>query len=133
MTALARTQPKTGADEIGKYRIISRIGRGGMAEVFLAVSQGPIGCSKLVVFKRLLQRYEDDEAVREMFRVLRVGGQVFAATPFMQHFHAYPNHFQNFTLIGHRRLFERAGFTIESAGVCVGPTYAAWGLVFRYV
>ncbi len=74
-----------------------------------------------------------NEAVREMYRVLRVGGQVFAATPFMQHFHAYPNHFQNFTLIGHRRLFERAGFAIESAGVCVGPTYAAWGLVFRYV
>lgn len=72
-----------------------------------------------------------NEAVAEMFRVLRPGGQVFAATPFMQHFHAYPNHFQNFTLIGHKRLFERAGFEVISAGVCVGPTFAVSGLVYR--
>ena len=74
-----------------------------------------------------------NEAVAEMFRVLRPGGQLFAATPFMQHFHAYPNHFQNFTLIGHKRLFERAGFEVVSAGVCVGPTYAVSGLVYRYI
>ncbi len=73
-----------------------------------------------------------NEAAAEMFRALRPGGQLFAATPFMQHFHAYPNHFQNFTLVGHRRLFERAGFDVVSAGVCVGPTYAVGGLVFRY-
>jgi ubiquinone/menaquinone biosynthesis C-methylase UbiE/uncharacterized protein YbaR (Trm112 family) len=74
-----------------------------------------------------------NEAVAEMFRVLRPGGQVFAATPFMQHFHAYPNHFQNFTLIGHARLFERAGFEVVSAGVCAGPTYAVSGMVYRYI
>jgi SAM-dependent methyltransferase len=74
-----------------------------------------------------------NEAVAEMFRVLRPGGQLFAATPFMQHFHAYPNHFQNFTLIGHTRLFERAGFGVVSSGVCVGPTYAISGLVYRYI
>jgi SAM-dependent methyltransferase len=74
-----------------------------------------------------------NEAVAEMFRVLRPGGQLFAATPFMQHFHAYPNHFQNFTLIGHKRLFERAGFEVVSAGVCVGPTYAVSGMVYRYI
>lgn len=74
-----------------------------------------------------------NEAVAEMFRVLRPGGQLFTATPFMQYFHAYPNHFQNFTLIGHRRLFERAGFEVVSAGVCVGPTYAVGGLLFRYL
>ncbi len=74
-----------------------------------------------------------NEAVAEMFRVLRVGGQIMAATPFMQHFHAYPNHFQNFTEIGHRRLFERAGFETLSSGVCVGPTFAISGLVVRYL
>ena len=74
-----------------------------------------------------------NEAAVEMFRVLRPGGQLFAATPFMQHFHAYPNHFQNYTLIGHKRLFERAGFGVVSAGVCVGPTYAVSGMVYRYI
>ena len=64
-----------------------------------------------------------NQAVREMFRALKPGGQVFAATPFLQAFHAFPNHFQNFTQIGHQRLFERAGFDTISSGVCVGPTY----------
>jgi SAM-dependent methyltransferase len=50
-----------------------------------------------------------EAAVAEMFRALRPGRLAFIATPFLQVFHGYPSHFQNFTLIGHRRLFERAG------------------------
>lgn len=81
----------------------------------------------------VLEHLEHPErAVREMFRVLRPGGQVFAATPFLQAFHAYPNHFQNFTLEGHNRLFERAGFSIVSAGACVGPTFALTDLAALY-
>jgi phosphate transport system substrate-binding protein len=40
-------------DSIGGYRIIARLGRGGMAEVFLAVRGGLVGFSKLAVVKRL--------------------------------------------------------------------------------
>jgi SAM-dependent methyltransferase len=74
-----------------------------------------------------------DVAVREMWRVLEPGGQVFAATPFLQAFHGYPSHYQNFTLVGHRRLFEREGFEVLDAGVCVGPTVALTDLAFEYV
>jgi SAM-dependent methyltransferase len=73
-----------------------------------------------------------DNAVSEMWRVLKPGGQIFAATPFLQKYHGYPNHFQNFTLTGHQRLFERAGFTILSAGASVGPTYALSILTTAY-
>lgn len=73
-----------------------------------------------------------DGAVREMHRVLRDGGLVFAATPFLQPYHAYPDHYQNFTLRGHTRLFERAGFTIIDAGACVGPTFAMVDLLANY-
>lgn len=76
---------------------------------------------------------EPGRAVAEMFRVLRPGGQVFAATPFLQAFHAYPNHFQNFTLEGQRRLFQRAGFEVLSAGACVGPTFAITDLTLEYL
>lgn len=76
---------------------------------------------------------EPGRAAAEMFRVLRPGGQVFAATPFLQAFHAYPNHFQNFTLEGQRRLFERAGFEVLSAGACVGPTFAIADLTLEYL
>ena len=71
-------------------------------------------------------------AVDEMFRVLRPGGLVFAATPFLQPFHAWPDHYQNFTLNGHRRLFERAGFTVLDAGPCVGPTFVLVDLLANY-
>jgi SAM-dependent methyltransferase len=73
-----------------------------------------------------------DRAVAEMFRATRTQGLVFAATPFLQPYHGYPDHFQNFTLRGHRRLFERAGFTVLDAGTCVGPTFAIVDLAANY-
>lgn len=73
-----------------------------------------------------------DAAVAEMFRVVRPGGLVYAATPFLQPYHAYPDHYQNYTLRGHRRLFERAGFTVLDAGTCVGPTFALLDLMANY-
>ena len=74
-----------------------------------------------------------DAAVKEMYRVLRPGGRLFAATPFLQAFHGYPDHYQNFTLTGHTRLFERAGFSVLSAGVCVGPSFAFRDLSMNYL
>jgi SAM-dependent methyltransferase len=73
------------------------------------------------------------QAVAEMFRTLRPERLAFIATPFIQVFHGYPNHFQNFTLTGHRRLFERAGFLVVSAGTCVGPTFALRDLMINYL
>jgi SAM-dependent methyltransferase len=71
-------------------------------------------------------------AVAEMFRVLKPGGKVIAITPFLQRFHGYPYHFQNFTLIGHSLIFQRAGFEVLESGTCVGPTYAIVNLVSAY-
>jgi SAM-dependent methyltransferase len=74
-----------------------------------------------------------DAAVKEMYRVLRPGGRLFAATPFLQAFHGYPDHYQNFTLTGHVRLFERAGFSVLTAGTCVGPNFALRDLATNYL
>jgi SAM-dependent methyltransferase len=71
-------------------------------------------------------------AVREMFRVLKPGGELFAATAFLQGFHAYPDHYQNFTRVGHDRLFARQGFEILSSGACVGPTFMLSDLASLY-
>jgi SAM-dependent methyltransferase len=73
-----------------------------------------------------------DRAVAEMFRVLRPGALLFAATPFLQTYHAYPDHYQNFTLRGHVRLFERAGFRVLDSGACVGPTFVLVDLLANY-
>lgn len=68
--------------------------------------------------------YDPPQAVKEMHRVLKPGGMVFAGTPFIYHYHGYPHHYQNFTLQGHENLFRRAGFHIIESGTCVGPVHA---------
>src|SRR4051794_22334180 len=50
-----------------RYKILSRIGGGGMAEVFLGVMQGPGGYTKLVVLKRIWPELASDPAFVSMF------------------------------------------------------------------
>lgn len=49
---------------LGKYEVIARLGKGGMAQVHLAVARGPGGFNKLVVLKSLESQ---DESFRRMF------------------------------------------------------------------
>src|SRR5215831_8992732 len=51
----------------GKYHLFASLGRGGMADVFLAVSRGPMGFNKLVVIKRLRPALAEEAAFRQMF------------------------------------------------------------------
>ena len=41
-------------ERLGRYRLLQKIGAGGMAEVFLARAEGPQGFEKTVVVKRVL-------------------------------------------------------------------------------
>jgi eukaryotic-like serine/threonine-protein kinase len=52
---------------IGKYRIVSQLGQGGTADVYLAVADGPAGFRKLVVLKVLRQNLSSDDQFRAMF------------------------------------------------------------------
>lgn len=72
--------------------------------------------------------YKPDRAVAQMYQALKSGGRVYACTPFLQSYHGYPFHYQNFTLTGHQRLFEEQGFVIQDAGVAVGPAYSLMAL-----
>ena len=93
---------------------------------FADVSVGAVYC------EAVLEHLEDPErAVAEIFRVLRPGGQVLAVTPFLQGFHGYPSHYQNYTLVGHRFLFEHAGFEVVGSGLCVGPVRALVDIVAK--
>jgi eukaryotic-like serine/threonine-protein kinase len=51
----------------GKYRVLARLGRGGMGDVFLAVNLGPSGVSKLIVVKELREQLASMPEARSMF------------------------------------------------------------------
>ncbi|MGK4007727.1 serine/threonine-protein kinase [Sorangium sp. So ce1036] len=52
---------------LGRYRLVAKLGRGGMADVFLAVSRGPGSFNKLVVVKCLRVGMADDPRYVLMF------------------------------------------------------------------
>jgi serine/threonine-protein kinase len=50
----------------GQYEIVARVGRGGMAEIFLARAKGPGGFQKIVALKCVHPHLSDDPEVRTM-------------------------------------------------------------------
>ena len=57
------------AEQLGpnKYRILTELGEGGTAHVFLAIARGPSGFNKLVVLKALKRSLAGDDDFRRMF------------------------------------------------------------------
>src|SRR3954470_22696241 len=58
--------PDAGPAGFGRYQVFASLGRGGMADVFLAVARGPMGFNKLTVIKRLRSDHLDDPSFLNM-------------------------------------------------------------------
>src|SRR5947208_2839344 len=52
---------------VGRYRMLSRIAIGGMAEIWLALQQGLKGFERVVVIKRITEALSQDPSFVEMF------------------------------------------------------------------
>src|SRR5688500_16562736 len=62
-----RTPTGTAGIAFGEYRLIRRLGAGGMAEVFLAKREGPGGFEKNLVIKRILPHLTASQRFTELF------------------------------------------------------------------
>ncbi|MEM1418708.1 MAG: protein kinase, partial [Myxococcota bacterium] len=63
--------------QLGPYRLLHRLGAGGMAETFLAVRHGPGGFEQRVCLKRILPAFEQDaEFVRLFLEEARVSARL---------------------------------------------------------
>lgn len=70
----------------------------------------------LVISVAVLEHVRDPfAAARELARIVRPGGRIFAAVPFLQPYHGYPDHYYNMTAAGLRNLFN--GFDVERLDV----------------
>jgi serine/threonine protein kinase len=65
-----RPQDLSGAEpylQFGRYQLIATLGHGGMADVYLAVTRGPVGFTKLQVVKRLRPNLAEEPEFLAMF------------------------------------------------------------------
>ena len=54
-------------EKLGRYTLLGKLARGGMAELFLAKSEGIEGFEKIVVLKRILPSFAEDEEFIGLF------------------------------------------------------------------
>lgn len=62
---------------LGPYKLLRRVGRGGMAQVYLAVVYGASGFEKRVAIKTLLPEHRaNDDLLRQLIREARLGAML---------------------------------------------------------
>ena len=74
------------------------------------------------------------DSAKEMIRVLKPGGTLYVAVPFLQPFHGYPNHYYNMTISGLKNLFEKDCEIMDGGVLEAGhPIYAIEWILKSYI
>lgn len=87
-----------------------------------------------LVNTELLEHVENpEEVIREAFRVLKKGGFIITAAPFIEGFHGSPKDFYRWSHLGIKQLHERNGFKTESLIPLAGPTASFISIAQSYL
>jgi SAM-dependent methyltransferase len=73
--------------------------------------------------------FNPDEALKELNRVLRMGGNILATCPFVICEHEVPNDYARYSSYGFRHLFEKHGFEVvqqDKTGNSVEAVFQLW-------
>ena len=75
--------------------------------------------------------HSPNRVVAEIYRVLKPGGYICIAVPFLQGYHASPHDYQRWTVPGIVQLC--AAFSEVESGACAGPTTALHWIFREYI
>jgi SAM-dependent methyltransferase len=91
------------------------------------------GCFSLVISQESVEHVPDPfRAVREMARVLGVGGRLYLQAPFVIGYHPGPEDYWRFTRAGMRRLVEQAGLECVRIEQSVGAGTAFYRILVEF-
>lgn len=87
-----------------------------------------------VICDQVLEHLRDTgKAMREMRRVLKTGGLIYVATPFVSPYHSSPDDYYRFSQQGLEALMEQHGFSKLKSGIRQGPTSALLFVLNRWL
>lgn len=87
----------------------------------------------LVISQETLEHIRHpNQAILEMYRVLKKDGTLYCQIPFIIGFHSRPNDFWRFTSEGLRELFTTYGFKCEEVTVAVGPAFGFYRIAVEF-
>lgn len=84
----------------------------------------------VMCFNLLEHIYDYQKVVNECFRVLKSGGVLLGAVPFIMHYHADPNDYFRYTHQALEKIFQTAGFSeIKIKSLGYGPFIAGFSQI----
>jgi SAM-dependent methyltransferase len=73
-----------------------------------------------------------NQAILEMYRVLKEDGTLYCQIPFIVGFHPGPHDYWRFTREGMWELFSNCGFTCQEVAIAVGPAFGFYRIAVEF-
>jgi SAM-dependent methyltransferase len=89
---------------------------------------------QVVISQETLEHVQDFKAaIKEMYRITKVGGVLYCQVPFVIGYHPGPTDFWRFTKEGLKTFIEEVGYSIEELKPAVGPGFGFYRILVEYL